>query len=58
MHRERTDGDRLMGMSETDDSTGRVGLPPWRDSTDLYGRVCAILLGGMKDRAGESIRSP
>lgn len=51
VHRERTDGDRLMGMLETDDSTGIAGLPTWCDSTDLYIRVYAIFLRRVKDRA-------
>lgn len=56
MHRERTDGDRLMDMLETDDSTGRVGLPTWCHSTDLYVRMCAIFLRGVKDRVEISVR--
>lgn len=56
VHRERTDGDRLMGMLETDDSTGRAGLPAWCDSTDLYIRVCAIFLRRVKDRAEMAVR--
>lgn len=56
VHRERTDGDRLMGLLETDDSIGRVGLPTWCDSTDIYVRVYAIFLRGVKDRAEMGVR--
>lgn len=42
-----------MGVLETDDATGRVGLPTRRDSADLYLRLRAIFLRGVKDRAGE-----
>lgn len=45
-----------MGTLETDDSTGRVGLPTWCDSTDLYVRVCAIFLRVVKDRAEIGVR--
>lgn len=52
----RTDGDRLMGMLETDDATGRAGLQTWWDSADLYVRLCAIFLRGVKDRAEIGVR--
>lgn len=42
----RTDGERLMGVLEPDASTGRFGLPTWCDSTDLYVRARAIFLRG------------